>query len=54
MSFVVITGSNGLIGSEAAGGLMRTISRVWRGRRDFSTKLAAAAPATSEATHGSR
>jgi glycosyltransferase involved in cell wall biosynthesis len=34
-------------------GLMRTISRVWRGRRDFSTKLAAV-PAASEAGHGSR
>ena len=34
-------------------GLMRTIARVWRGRRDFSTKLAAV-PAASEAGHGSR
>jgi hypothetical protein len=34
-------------------GLMRTISRVWRGRREFSTKLAKA-PAASEVTHGSR
>jgi hypothetical protein len=31
---------------------MRTIARVWRGRRDFSTKLAAV-PAASEAGHGS-
>lgn len=34
-------------------GLMRTISRVWRGRRDFSTKLAVA-PAASEARRASR
>jgi SAM-dependent methyltransferase len=35
-------------------GLMRTISRVWRGQRDFSTKLPAVVPTPSEASRASR